>query len=243
MARISKKNIISGRIGDLVFREFNGKQVVQTRPEEMKQTKATQMSSSEFTRCSRWAKWLRLFLIPVLVGLTDSFMYKRFTGQLYTALQSNIHLLKGERNPCNADMSALAGFEFNTHSPFVAYFFPALTASLDAHRQLTVTIPAFDPKTEMVFAGRTTQAELLVYVLATNFDQTAPITEDHFILPIHKNTPLQATTLWTSPVLPENYFVLVTAKLLFYTTNTFTVKNYINSKEMSPAIVVLAAKT
>ena len=169
MSRLSKKNIISGRIGNLVFREFNGKQIVQSRPEEVKQTKATQLSSSEFTQCSRWAKGLRLFLIPFLVGLTDSYMYKRFTGQLYSALQSNTDLPKGQRNPCNADMSALAGFEFNIHSPFVAYFFPALTATLDAQRRLTVTIPELEPKTEMVFAARTTQAELLVYVLATIF--------------------------------------------------------------------------
>lgn len=238
MARINKKNILSGRIANLVFRNVEGKQIVQSRPENMRQTTATKLSSSEFTQCSRWAKSLRLSLIPFLVGLTDTYMYRRFTGQLYQALQTNTAILKGLRTPCNADMSGLVGFEFNTHSPFTHYFLPKLNVSLDSQRQLRVILPEFEPKTEVVFAEKTHQAELIVYVLATNLEPNKAAIETHFILPIERQTALIPETQWTSLALPADYFVMVSAKIMYYNTNKFTAKNYVNSKELNPACVV-----
>jgi hypothetical protein len=240
MARINKKNILSGRIANLVFRNVEGKQIVQSRPENMKQTLATKLSSTEFTQCSRWAKSLRISLIPFLVGLTDTYMYRRLTGQLYQALQSNTAMLKGLRTPCNADMSGLAGFEFNTHSSFADYFLPNVDVSLDSQRKLNIIIPEFEPKTEVVFAEKTYQAELVVYVLATNLEPNKAAIEAHFILPIERQATLIPETHWTSFALPADYFVLVTAKLMYYNTNMFTVKNYVNNKELNPACVVFA---
>ncbi|WP_281297949.1 hypothetical protein [Flavobacterium limnophilum] len=240
MARIDKKSIISGSIANLVFRNVNGKQIVQSKPEKVNQTKATKLSASEFTQCSRWAKKLRISLIPFLVGLTDTYMYKRLTGQLYQALQTNTAKLKGQRTPCNADMSALAGFEFNTHSPFADYFLPNLAISLDSQRQLKVLIPEFEPKTEVVFAEQTYQAELVVYVLATNLEPDKAVVETHFILPIERQMDLVPATSWTSLPLPPDYFVLATAKLMYYNTNKFTARNYVNNKELNPACVVFA---
>jgi hypothetical protein len=206
----------------------------------MKQTKATKLSSSEFTQCSRWAKSLRLSLIPFLVGLTDTYMYRRLTGQLYKALQANTKIGKGQRTPLNADMSELIGFEFNTHSPFADYFLPKFAISLDSQRQLSVIIPKFEPKTEVVFAEKTYQAELVVSILATKLELNTAAIETHFILPIERQTALVAETNWTSFTLPADCFVLVTAKLMYYNTNKFTMKNYVNSKELNPACVVFA---
>ena len=213
---------------------------MQAKPEKVNQTKATKLSSSEFTQCSRWTKILRLSLIPFLVGLTDIYMYRRLTGQLYKALQSNAAIAKGERTPCNSDMSALVGFEFNTHSPFADYFLPKLDIRLDSGRQLRVAIPEFEPKTEVVFAEKTHQAELIVYVLATNLVPNKAAIETHFILPIERQTALIPETHWISFALPEGCFVMVSAKILYYNTNKFTAKNYVNSKELNPACVVFA---
>ena len=241
MARLNKKNILSGRIANLVFRNVGGKQIVQSRPEEMNQTKATKLSSSEFTQCSRWANILRLSLLPFLVGLTDTYIYKRLTARLYAVLQTNTSIPKGLRTPCNADMGALVGFEFNTHSPFVDYFLPQIEVHLDSQRQINVMLPEFEPKTEVVFAERTYQAELVVSVLATHLEPNTAAIETHFILPFERQTPLVPETQWTSFALPVDYFVMVSAKILYYNTNTFTVKNYVNSKELNPACVIFAA--
>lgn len=47
MARINKKNILSGKIGNLVFRNLHGKQIVQAKPEKVNQSKATKLSGAD----------------------------------------------------------------------------------------------------------------------------------------------------------------------------------------------------
>jgi hypothetical protein len=103
-----------------------------------------------------------------------------------------------------------------------------------------ITVPEFEPKTEVVFAEKTYQAELVVSILATKLEPNTAAIETHFILPIERQTALVAETNWTSFALPADCFVLVTAKLMYYNTNKFTMKNYVNSKELNPACVVFA---
>ena len=238
MGQIIHKNIISGAVANLVFRNLGGRQIVQSHPGKLKQTKATKASSSEFQQCSTWTKELRTGLYPFLVGLTDSYMYRRLTGQFYNALLRNTHLPKGGRTPLNADMKDLEGFEFNTHSPFKDYFTPQITTVLDPQRQLHITVPELDPKSQMVFPPQANDAELVVAVYATNFKDPTKAVEAFFTLPVQKEAALPHETEWTSPPIPENYFIVVTAKLLFYTSNKFTGKNYWNSKTLNPAGVV-----
>ena len=95
----------------------------------------------------------------------------------------------------------------------------------------------------MRFPENTTHAELLVYVYALNFDGHSAIVDSYFVLPIDQKTPLPNPTVWTSPALPQDYFVVVTAKLLYYETNKFTVRNYINSKVLNPAMVLWTGNT
>jgi len=238
MGQILKKNFISGMIGNLVFRNLNGKQIVQSHPRKFKQTKATKASGSEFRQCSSWARQLREGLFPFLIDQTDSYMYRRLTGQLYKALLSNTNLPKGGRTPLNADMKDLEGFEFNSHSPFKDYFIPKITTVLDTHRQLQVTIPELDLNTQVLFPSNVYHAELVVVAYATSFDHTATPVDASFILPLEKNAVIPQETVWTSPPIPEHYFMVVAAKLLFYTPNKFTGKNYLNSKTLNPASIM-----
>jgi len=64
----------------------------------------------------------------------------------------------------------------------------------------------------------------LIYVLATNLKQNTSVEEAHTILPILQNNTIFPETTWTSPVLPEHHFVLVTAKIMYYDSDKFTVK-------------------
>ena len=238
MGQVIKKNIISGSVGNLVFRNLNGKQIVQSHPGKLKQTKATKASGSEFRQCSTWAKQLRIGLFPFLIDQTDSYMYRRLTGQFYNALLGNTHLPKGGRTPLNANMKDLEGFEFNTHSPFKDYFDAKITTVLDANRQLQITVPELDLKNQVLFPSKVYDAELVVVVYATPFDLYTKTVEASFVLPLEKNTTLANETVWTSPPIPENYFMVVTAKLLFYTPNKFMGKNYLNSKTLNPSSIV-----
>ena len=126
-------------------------------------------------------------------------------------------------------MDTLASFEFNTHSPFTDYFTPPITATLDTLRQITLTLPSFEPKIAMRFPNQTDKAELLLFVYATNFASNNPIAQAHLLLPIDKQTPIQPATTWTSPPLPDGFFILVCTKIMYYKSNPFTGKDYVNN--------------
>lgn len=243
MARLDKNKFLSGVIGNLVFRNLDGKQIVQSKPDGIKQSWLTKLSGSEFRNCSQWAKMIRQHLYNFLINQTDSYMYRRFTGSLYSAIQSNTTIFKGERTPLNCNLDGLVGFNFNSNSAFKDYFLPTILVELTNQRQVQVTIPEVEPKSEVVFPGRVGHAELLVYVLATSLKHTTPIVEDYLVVPIANNTTIVPETIWTSLILPENRFVLVTAKIMYYDNHKFTGKSYINSKEMNPSTILLAKHT
>lgn len=238
MARLSKKNIISGATGSLVFRNLDGKQILQSHPGKIRQTQQTVASASEFSQCSRWAKHLRIRLHSFLAGQTDSYMYRRLTGSFYNALLENTHLPKGQRTPLNASMKALEGFEFNSHSPFKEYFLPEITVVMDSERQVQVTIPELEPKSQMQFPKKVSQAELVIYACATKFELSLPLPDAFFMLPINQYDTSLPETTWTSPALPEGYFVIVAAKLLYYEENQFMGKKYSNSEVLNPSRIL-----
>ena len=240
MATLENKRAFSGMVGNVVFRNYRGKPIVQSRPAQVKQTKATQKSASEFGNCSRWAKQLRLGLTPFLVGQADSAMYQRFTTAIYNAVKSNTALLQGVRSPLNSDMALLQGFEFNAHSPFATYFKPTINAQLTANKEVVLTLPDIDPSTDIVFPDGCTTVKLVVVVYATNFSDTTTPLLFHNILPIAKNTTLPTQELLQTPPIPEGYLVLAAAKLIYYTPNLLTESTSLNPKDFSPAMVLLA---
>jgi hypothetical protein len=195
MAIINSKNITTGRIANIIYRSLDGKQIVQARPGKLKQTQATKTSSATFQQCSRWAKHLRIRLSPFLVGMTDSYMYRRFTGQLYNALLANTNLANEQLTPLTANMDNLEGFEFNTHSPFSHYFMPKITAVIDSQRRVAVNVPPLDAKTQLLFPEGTEKAELVVLVQATNLDDASTPAESFFSLLLERNTQLPDPTL------------------------------------------------
>lgn len=240
MATLENKRAFNGMVGNVVFRNYRGKPIVQSRPTQVKQTIATQKSASEFGNCSRWAKQLRLGLTPFLVGQADSALYQRFTAAIYNAVKSNTALPKGERSPLNSDMASLQEFEFNTHSPFATYFKPTIAAQRNANNEVVLTLTDVDPTTDIVFPDGCTTAKLVVVVYATNFSDTTTPLMFHTILPIAKNTTLPAQQLLQTPPIPEGYLVLAAAKMLYYTPNLLTESTTLNSKDFSPAMVLLA---
>lgn len=243
MATLGNKKTFSGMVGNVVFRNVNGRQIVVSRPANVKQTNATKKSASEFGNCSRWAKQLRSGLTPFLVGLTDSQMHQRFATAMYNAIKSNTLLPIGQRTPLNTDMDSLNGFEFNTHSPLAAYFKPTVDAQLNADKEAVIALPEVDPNTEMTFPGGCTNAKLLAFVIATDFTDTTTPLVFHSIIPINKNSALPAQELLHTTPIPEGYFVMAAVKLLYYNPNLLTESNYLNTKDFSPAMVVLAKST
>lgn len=239
MAQLKANNKISGAIGNVVFRTVNGKQIIQSKSGPIQQSDATKISGSEFRQCSQWAKILRNGYFSFLAGMTDSYIHGRLTAAIYKAILHNTTVPKGERTPQNSDMSYLNGFEMNTNSLFTSYFLPEITVSPTAANQTKVSIAPFEAKTAIVFPPETTHVDLLLYAMATNFDTNAEIIQSHLLLPITKNQSLPETE-WIVPAPPLGYLSTINAKLLFYQPNALTGRTDINTKQLSPAIIVSA---
>lgn len=227
-------------VGNVVFRIRDGRQIVQSRPSKVRQTAATKKSASEFGSCSKWTKQLRNGLAPFLIRLTDSTMHSRFSAAMYNTIKGNTALPIGQRAPWNSTMAPLQGFDFNTHSPFTNYFKPAIVAELNTNKEASISIPAFDPQTDVVFPTGCTTAKLAFYIYATNLQDPESTLVFHSLLPIDKHTTVPAQNLVTTTPLPQNWFVIASVKLLYYNPNVLTESNYLNTKTFSPAMVVLA---
>ncbi|MCZ8331617.1 MAG: hypothetical protein O9282_09925 [Flavobacterium sp.] len=239
MAQLKANNKISGAIGNVVFRTVNGKQIIQSKSGPIQQSDATKISGSEFRQCSQWAKILRNGYFSFLAGMTDSYIHGRLTAAIYKAILHNTTVPKGERTPQNSDMSYLNGFEMNTNSLFTSYFLPEITVTPTAENQIRVSIAPFEAKSAITFPPETTHVDLLLYAMATNFDTNAEIIQSHLLLPITKNQSLPETE-WIVPAPPLGYLSTINAKLLFYQPNALTGRTDINTKQLSPAIIVSA---
>jgi hypothetical protein len=239
MATLGNKKIFSGTAGNVVYRNLNGRQIVQSRASNVKHSETQKRSASEFGSCSRWAKQLRIALGPLLLGMTDSYMYQRFTATIYSAIKGS-ELPQGMRTPLNSNMNALEGFEFNSHSPFTDYFKPQFSATLTESNEMIIALTAFDTVDAIVYPPGCGNAKLALHVIATDFgDSTLPLIY-HNILAIDGNTSIAAQTVLNTQPLPAGYFVLVTAKLMYFNPNALIETNYLNNKMLSPAMVVMA---
>ena len=224
-------------VGNVIFRNVNGKQVVQSRPSNVKHSQSQKESATEFGRCSTWAKQLRLGLSDLLVGMTDTKMYQRFTAEVHNAIKQS-DLPKGASTPLNVAMHSMEGFEFNTNSPFAEYCTLQFTTALTNSREVVVTIPAFEAKDGILFPDYCNHVKLITYVHATNFEVNTASLKFHSILDIHKEDSIAEQTLLTTTPIPLNYLVLIAVKLLYYKTDPITGATYLNNKNLSPAKLV-----
>ena len=89
MATIDRKGRIRGKIGPEVYQVMNGKNIIQSKPDKVKQTKATKESSQEFAYIQNSAKRLGQHFYPALQHLEDKKMANRFSSNLHKALTQN----------------------------------------------------------------------------------------------------------------------------------------------------------
>ena len=239
MAQLGNKKIFSGMAGNVVFRNLNGKQIAQSRPSNVKHSATQKKSASEFGSSSNWAKQLRLGLSSFLVGMSDSYMYQRFTTAIYNTIKDS-DLPQGARTPLNADMQGIEGFEFNSNSPFSDYFSPELTTTLTATNEIQLTLPAFNAAEGIAFPEQCDNVKLIVYAYATDFKDNPSQLVFHNILEINRAEAVPTQTLLSTTPIAVGHFVIVAAKLLYFKPNIITQANYLNTKEFSPAQLVFA---
>ncbi|WP_264521512.1 hypothetical protein [Flavobacterium sp. N1994] len=240
MARVGNKNQLRGAIGPVIFQERYGKSFTRIKPDKIRQTNATKVSSSEFQYCSTWSKWIRIGLKPLWLGNTDPLVSQKLSGALYAALQKNTALPKGQRNWSNTDMSSLKGFEVNSQSPFESYCKADIGVELTVSRTLKITLPEMITAQTIRYTEDCTDAEVICSITANNLaaGELISTVAEHFTIP--KSSTTLDSSLFESQPLPTDCMIIVAAQLVFFKCNRINGRYALNSKKINPSVILWA---
>lgn len=149
MARLDGK-FIRGTAGPSVYKKYRGKQVITSKSDGGKQTKATKLAASSFGLAASLAKSIRDNLDPVITKFFDGPMVNRLNTDLIYVM-GQVYNPETEVFTFNTEsFSRLAGFEFNMDSPVRDIFFaqPELTVNATT---LSIRIPEIHLPHELKF--------------------------------------------------------------------------------------------
>lgn len=245
MARIDSKGRLTGSIGPVSYRTFNGTTYLQSKPGKgnVQQTLATQQTASDFGRASTMAKSIRQALFPIVHNHSDTTFYRRFTAQVHTATQDGNPQPKGSRSLWHGNLSVLTNMECNAASPFANYctLAPELTLSID--REVTITLPAFTVAEGIKQQGDATDATLAFLVTCVDAATGAQTHAELFQLDMELANGELPTQQWTTAAVPENQLIIVASAVFYYRRNAVAGLIGRNSKEFHPCAVIAVMRS
>lgn len=127
MARIDKDGVLRGKIGDLVYRNYRGKQIVQRVADDSKKSDKVKTNNTEFGYASGKESTLRNFYINTLQLINDGNLHNRHRNILYELLIHNLDMNVSERKLIDGNPSQYIGLNFNINSKwedYIPYFIP-----------------------------------------------------------------------------------------------------------------------
>jgi hypothetical protein len=194
--------MFSGTVANLIFYEINGKHYVRTKPQKIKQTKATKAKSSLFGKASTLAKEIKNCLVTILPDARDRNMQNRLRTAMFNYL--------------NAQQS-LQGFEFNSQSlladklklkPLVSY-----TAN-----ECCINFPAFIPQQSIKAPKDASKIVITIAALSIELSNLQPTRIHTQPFPFDYTDALQPANQITFPVnLSSSALLLIVMKMQYVT--------------------------
>lgn len=114
-----KGKFIRGLLNDMVYREYRGVQVIQSRPHtpKKKRTEGTKKAAAVFGKASKFAALVRSAFQYATFKFYDGRMIYRFSAEILHCLNSIKDAETQTFNFKEDSFRSLAGFEFNINSP------------------------------------------------------------------------------------------------------------------------------
>lgn len=235
-----KGKFIVGSMGDVVYKEINGVQVMQSKPGKggVKQTPATKESAGIFGKSSTLASSFRNRMYHVINENADGTVVSRFTTAVnlvirhcYSPQTKTFHFEKDS-------FESLVGLDFNIKSPLQKSMWLMPESKL-ADNILTITLPELKTHEELKFPKGTNLCEIKICVLRYRLEEgleynmpevkTVEITSDLAIL---EEQDLEFN-------IPEGSFCIAAIGLHYYEVNRNKTTDR-NSKTFNPAAVCAA---
>lgn len=235
MAIITSKGALTGLVGQVVLRHYQGRTVLQSRPGRIRQTPAMRGSAAAFGRASATAKKIRLAVSPLLREGTDSGLYRRFASAVYAAALAG-HQGNSGRSLENGDLSLLRRFQFNAASPMEHYCRVATRLEPLEGGRLKLVLPACEAALSDMPAN-TSSAELCFLVCVLDPAGWTVSHEAVFRAPALPSGGF-AGGHWTSEALPQGHIAFVLSALLAYRNERLLGSFLLNSKAWHPCELV-----
>lgn len=240
MATRDALGVFRGKMGNVVYKVVNGKQVVYPAPEKVQQSILSKKSAKMFGVCSTQTSILMGKLRPWLMNKVDSRQANRFRGSCLRILRNNEK--KGVVSPDldSADMSDLKGFEFNIHSPFAKYFQLEISVVENQDNDMNIKISGYVPVQELEFPKLCGHVDVHISVLQHNFynDKTTHVLNEHW--EVKKSADFEKERQFTFPSMIDSGITVVIVQLLFFKNKSKFGKEYLNDKNCFPAQIVYA---
>lgn len=214
MGKIKNTGQISGAVANLVFVNRNTKTYVRSKPDSIKQSKATKTAAGIFGQISQLDSRYRKELMALLRLHPDNqyaFRHRSCFSRMAVRYKENrkekVSLLKG-------DPKSMEGFDFNQQMPWVSAcrFFPEF--HLLPEGKLQVSIPELELGTHIKTGKPVSKAVLQLFCIAANPDIPAGI---RLLSDIRMElNPKTEASEWLIPDIPEQQLIFVIGQLKLY---------------------------
>jgi len=238
MATQDKNGKIKGKFNNVVYRELDGKQVLQIAPARVKQTYATKLNALEFGLASAQASVLRNFLRRVYEE-ADGKMAARLTAAVAACIRASAKDI-GERDLHDADLDPLKGFSFNTNAPFERLVAVSPSYRVFPDGRFEFSLPPFNVMKDIHYPPDYIRyhPSFLIAVTAFHFRKEYARLIDKEVFDF-KNIDQQVEIEWSSSRrLPKGAIVIVTFSLRYQSTNWAGQRIQIKDKAFYPTVIL-----
>lgn len=238
MATQDRHGKIKGKINNIVYRDWGGKQVLQIAPAQVKQTYASRLNALEFGLASAQAKVIR----DVLSGIyeeADGKMTARLNAAVAACIRSSDRDI-GDRDLHHASLDSLRGFEFNTLAPFEKRLTARPVFGVLPNGRFNFHLPSFNVMDDIHYPrdGVRYDPSFLIAITAFHFRKEYAQLIDKEVFDF-ENINREVQIDWSSSrLLPPGAVVVVTFSLRYISTNWVGRQIQSTDKAFYPTVIL-----
>lgn len=242
MARIGGK-FIRGLMNDVVYREYRGQQILQSKPHTPKQhrTEGTEKAATVFGKASKLAAEIRVGLHHISTRFCDGKMNYRLSAEILHSLNSVKNTTTQTFDLKPDSFRSLVGFEFNLNSPLKNNLLVQPIISLNG-TTLQIEIPELKIPIALKFPeDRLDRCKLIIVNTMIDLVQGRTHTPAPQIMDIPYS--------YTATLVPKQTFefevtpgcLCITAISLQYIKSSFAGDIVVNNKLFNPTAIIYSA--
>lgn len=167
--------LAKGKLGNVVVYQLGDQYVMRSRPAKVRKTRNMKTCSSNFGMAAMAGKYCRQGLLPVLPAAKDKSMQCRLSG----AINSWLGKCSLAQVTAADNIAELQGFNFNESSSFYERFKKRMLFSISPI-ELKITVPSFDPVTDIAAPAHSESIALNICIAATALGSSSLAGSRHY---------------------------------------------------------------